>query len=79
MWSYYELTIAQNQADRRASAGYSVSPAAAREFPADAIARALNEQHQSVKIRERAARQFAIRELYRAIESLFRGTAIVTK
>lgn len=79
MWSYYELTIAQTQADRRASAGYSVSSAAAREFPADAIARALNEQHQSVKTQEQAARRMAHKVLYGAIKAFFRRTAAVAR
>jgi len=79
MWSYYELTTAQTQADRRASVGYSVSPAAACEFPEDAISRALAEQRQSAKIQEQAARQIAIRELYRAIKAFFQRTAAVAR
>jgi len=79
MWSYYELRTAQTQADRRASAGCSVSPAAAREFPKDAIARALNEQHQSVKIQEQAARQMANKALYGTIKAFFQRTAAVAR
>jgi len=79
MWSYYELTTAQTQADRQASAGYSISPAAAREFPEDSIARALNEQHQSVKIQEQVARQMATKVLYGAIKAFFQRTAAIAK
>lgn len=79
MWSYYELTTAQTQADRRASVEYSVSPAAAREFREDAIARALNEQHQSVKIQEQVARQTANQLLYGAIKAFFRRDAAIAR
>jgi len=79
MWSYYELTTAQHQADRCASAGYSISPAAAREFPDDAIARALAEHSQSVKIQERAERQRANKILYNAIKAFFQRTAAVVR
>lgn len=79
MRSYYELTTAQTLADRRASVGYSVSPAAAREFPKDAITRALNEQQQSVKIQEQAARQMAIKVLYGVIKAFFQRTAAVAR
>jgi len=79
MWSYYELTTAQTQADRRASAGYSVAQAAAREFPEDAIARALNEKHQSLKIQEQAARQMANKVLYGAIKAFFQRTAAIAR
>jgi len=79
MWSYYELTTAQTQADRHASVGYSVSPAAAHEFPADAIARALDEQHQSVKIQEQVTRQTANQILYGAIKAFFQPTAAVAR
>ena len=79
MWCYYEITTAQIQADRRASAEYSVSPTAAREFPEDAIARALKEQHQSVKIQEQAARQMANKALYGAIKAFFQRTAAVAR
>jgi len=75
MWSYYQLTTAQSMADRRASVGYSVSPAATREFPKDAIARALNEQRPSVKIQEQAARQMANKLLYGVIKAFFQRTA----
>lgn len=79
MWSYYELTIAQTQADRRASAGYTVAPTAAREFPKDTIARALNQQRQSMKIQEQAARQMANKVLYSAIKAFFQRTAALVR
>ena len=79
MWSYYELTTAQTQADRRASAGYSISPAAAREFPKNAIDRVLNEQHRSVKIQEHAARRMAHKVLYGTIKALFQRTAAIAR
>jgi len=79
MWSYYELTTAQAQTDRHASAGYSVSPAAAREFPEDAIARALNEKHQSLKIQEQVARRTANQILYGAIKAFFQRTAAAAR
>jgi len=79
MWSYYELATAQTQADRRASVAYSVSPAAAREFPEDAIARTLNEQHQSMKIQEQFAWQTANQLLYGAIKAFFQRTAAIAR
>lgn len=79
MRSYYELTTAQTQADRRASAGYAVAPAATREFTNDAITRAINEQRQSVKIQAKAVRQTTIETLYSAIKVFFQRTGAVAR
>lgn len=79
MWSYYGLTIAQDQTDRRATAGYTVSPVAVLEFPEDVIARSLAEISEADRLREQAARQTAIAALCSTIITFFHRTAAVAE
>jgi hypothetical protein len=78
MWSYYELIVAQDQADRRVSVGYTVAPTAAREFPTDAIARSFAEQSRAKRIQDQHA-QMAIMFLYDAMKAFFRGNIAVVR
>lgn len=43
MFSHYDLIVAQDRADRIASAGYNITGSAGREFEAEDIARRMRE------------------------------------
>lgn len=79
MWSYYDLVVAQDQADRLQSVGYRTSPGAKREVTQEAIARHLNQQHQAEKEKKDAARRSTFVTVVNAIKAIFRSRTVLVR
>ncbi|MDH3701457.1 MAG: hypothetical protein OEU46_09085 [Alphaproteobacteria bacterium] len=79
MWSYYDLAAAQDQANRIQLAEYRVSPGAWREVTQEAIARHLNQKHQSEREEKEAARRMALATFANTVKAIFRNRAALAR
>lgn len=75
MWSYYDLTVAQHTADRLEATGYALPAAACREFPQDAICRALVDQQQADQPERRSICRAARTIVARGLAAIVRTDA----
>ena len=76
MWSYYELTTAQTQADRFNEAGCMLPAAAKREFPQDAVRRALVHQSRAEEAEKQEGRRTSLAAIVNAFRTALRGPAV---
>jgi len=81
MWSYWDLVVAQEQADHIQAAGYQASQAAKRKATEEAITCYLDQQCQRGKEREekKAARGTARANVARIVKAIFRRHGAVAR